>query len=87
MKNNPKIDFYCTDAVHTILKRYEFNDNEKKIVHAAILTAKRDNPNMVLIEKSDALLKMITSSRPPIVIEEDIDELALKKESSKLEDG
>ena len=84
MKSNPKIDFYRTSAVHTILKRYEFNDNEKKIVHAAILTTKRDNPNMVLIEKSDALLKMVTSSRPSIVTEEDIDELALKKGASKL---
>ena len=84
IKNNPQIDFYRTSAVHTILKRYEFNDNEKKIVHAAILTAKRDNPNMALIEKSDALLKMVTSSRPPIVTEEDIDELALKKGASKL---
>jgi len=84
MKNNPEIAFYRTDAVHTILKRYEFNDNEKKIVHAAILTSKRDNPNMALIQKSDALLKMLTSSRPPIVAEEDIDELALKKGASKL---
>ncbi len=84
MKNHPKIDFYRTDAVHTILKRYEFNDNEKKIIHAAILTTKRNNPNMVIVEKADALLKMITSSRAPIVIEEDIDELALKKGASKL---
>lgn len=84
MNNNPTLEFYRTDAVHTILKRYEFNDSEKKIVHAAILTSKRDTPNMVLIEKADALLKMLTSSRTPNAIEDNIDELALKKGASKL---
>ena len=79
MKNNPQIDFYCTGTVHTILKRYEFNDNEKKIIQDAILAAKRDIPNMKAIQKADALLKMVASSREPIEQEESIDHKGIAK--------
>ncbi len=80
MKNNPEIDFYRSDAVYTVLKRYEFSENEKKIIQAAIITAKRENPNITLIEKSDALLKMVAASREPVAIE--VDELETKKHIS-----
>jgi hypothetical protein len=66
MKNNPKIDFYRTEAVHTVLKRYEFNEHEKQIIQYAILSAKHDIPDMKAIDKADALLKMVASSREPI---------------------
>ena len=79
MKNNPKIDFYRTNAVHTVLNRYQFNENEQKIVEEAILTSKCNIPNMKAIEKADALLKMISSSREPIHKEEDIDDKSIAK--------
>ena len=66
MKNNPEIEFYRSNAVHTVLNRYDFSEDEKKIIQAAIVTAKRKNPNMALIVKSDALLKMVATSREPI---------------------
>ena len=45
MKNNPEIDFYRSDAVYTVLKRYSFGNAEKKVIQMAILTAKKDKPN------------------------------------------
>ena len=63
-----------------VLKRYEFSDAEKKIIQAAIVTAKRKNPNMALIDKSDALLKMVAASREAIAVE--VDELETKKSLS-----
>jgi len=69
MKNNPDIDFYRSGAVHTVLKRYDFSDDEKKIIQAAIVTAKKEDPNMALIEKSDALLKMVAASREAAAME------------------
>ena len=80
MKNNSKIDFYRSDAVYTVLKRYEFSDAEKKIIQAAIVTAKRENPNITLIDKSDALLKMVATSREAVAVE--VDELETKKNLS-----
>ena len=72
MKNDPQIDFYKT-GVFSVLKRYEFSDKEKQIIEAAILTAKQDKPKMALVEKADALLKMVASSREPIDPVEEID--------------
>ncbi len=60
------IQFYRTDAVHTVLKRYEFSEEEKKIIQAAIVTARREKPSMALIEKADALLKNITTNQTPV---------------------
>ena len=80
MKNNPEIDFYRSDAVYTVLKRYDFSDDEKKVIQAAIVTAKRENPNIALIDKSDALLKMVATSREAIAVE--VDELETKKHLS-----
>ena len=84
MKNNPEIDFYKNDAVHTVLKRYDFSESEKKIIYAAIVTAKKEKPNMTLIEKSDALLKMVATSRDTIDTEK-VDELETKKYISAAE--
>ena len=70
MKYNPAIDFYKT-GVHSVLKRYEFSPEEKEIIQAAILTARKPQPNMKLIEKADALLKRISETRQPIASTED----------------
>jgi len=66
MKNNPKIDFYKSDAVYTVLKRYHFSDEEKKVIHSAIVAAKKANTDMSIIEKADVLLKHITTIRNPL---------------------
>ncbi len=79
-REDPKIEFYNSSAVHTVLKRYDFSESEKKIIHAAIITAKKDNPNMASIEKSDALLKMVAASREAVAVE--VDELETKKNIS-----
>jgi len=64
MKNNPKIDFYRTEAVQTVLKRYKFSKHEQQIIQYAILSAKRDIPDMKAIDKADALLKMVPNLNP-----------------------
>ena len=74
-----KVDFYQGEGVHTVLKRFEFSATEKKIVEDAILTSKRNVPNMKAIEKADALLKMVASSRDPIHKEEEIDDKGIAK--------
>lgn len=74
-----KVDFYRTSAVHNVLKRYEFTDKEKGIIQAAILTAKKKQPNMKLIDDADALLKEIASTRTPLKQEVDTIELARGK--------
>ncbi len=75
-----KVEFYRGDAVYMVLKRYEFSDAEKKIIQSAIVTAKRENPNISLIDKSDALLKMVATSREAVAVE--VDELETKKNLS-----
>jgi len=85
MKNNPKIDFYRTEAVHTVLKRYEFNEHEKQIIQYAILSAKRDIPDMKAIDKADALLKECTATRVPK--REEIDSSQTAKSMAKIKMG
>ncbi len=70
MNSNSKIDFYKDGAVHTVLKRYSFTDDERKVIHAAIVTAKRDKPNMLVIQKADDLLKFVTKSQDPATTED-----------------
>ena len=71
IREDPKIEFYKSAAVHTVLKRYEFTDDEKRVIHAAIVTAKKENTDIRLIDKSDALLRMVASSREAIKETED----------------
>jgi hypothetical protein len=61
MNQNPEIEFYRTNAVHTVLKRYDFTNEQKQVIAAAILTAKKEKPNMLLIKKADQLLQEITA--------------------------
>ncbi len=69
-----KIAFYRGEAVYAVLKRYKFSDTEKQIIQDAILSTKRNTPNMKAITKADALLKMVSSSREPIKEVEDSEE-------------
>ena len=85
MKNkDPKISFYNSTAVYTVLKRYIFSDNEKQVIQAAILTAKKEKPNMQLINDADALLGTITTSQFPIDIPEDDMEIKKRKAAIKM---
>lgn len=70
-REDPKIAFYNGSAVHTVLKRYEFTDDEKEMIHLAILAAKKEKPDMKFIDKADALLRMVSSSREPTKETED----------------
>jgi len=79
MKIDPKVEFYRA-GVYVVLKKYEFSEEELKIIQAAIITAKKQNPNMRLIEKADALLKMVAASREAAPLE--IDDLEIKKSIS-----
>ena len=76
MNNESILKFYQTEAVHNILKRYKFTEKEKKIIHAAILSAKRDNPNMKLIKDADDVLNEVSQRNPqghtPKVEEKDL---------------
>lgn len=65
MKNNPKIDFCRSDAVHTVPARYEFSENEKKIIQAATIAAKKEHSSMSLINRAEVLLKDVANSREP----------------------
>jgi hypothetical protein len=60
-----KVDFYRGSAVQSVLRRYEFTEQEKRIIQRAITTAKKDKPNMILIDKADALLKECSATRKP----------------------
>ena len=85
-KEKVQIDFYRTSAVHSVLKRYEFTEDEKKVIHAAIRTAVTKHPNMQLIAKADALLNEIASSREPIKQEVDPTELVKAKARAAIVD-
>ena len=71
MRKDPKVAFYSGSAVHSVLKRYAFSDEEKKIIQAAILTARKEKPKMSLIDEADALLKTVSSTRDPLPEVED----------------
>ena len=77
MRDDAKISLYKSTAIHTLMQRYDLSEEEKNIIYAAIATAKRDKPNMKLIDRADELLKMLASSRKPAPIE--IDEMETKK--------
>ena len=79
-----KLAFYLGMSVHITLRRYTFSEEEIRIVRAAILTAKKDQPNMALIEKSDDLLKEVSQTREVIVVDEIPSEEEKQRQVSKL---
>jgi hypothetical protein len=76
MNQNTEIEFYRTNTVHTILKRYEFTKEERQVITAAILTAKKEKPNMLLIKKADQLLQEIAATQTAHDSEVDQTEIA-----------
>ncbi len=66
MFEDPDIAFFKGNGVHNILKRYEFSEEERKVVSAAILTARKERPDSRIIARADALLKEVAQTREPI---------------------
>ena len=58
-----KVEFYSGNAVQSVLEKYTLSSEEKKVIYAAIRTAKKETPSMKLIDTADQLLKEIASSR------------------------
>ncbi len=77
MKTDPSIEFYKGNAVHSVLNRYEFSDDEKRIVQAAILTAGKSKPSIKLINEADALLNRISKTREPLPISKESGDTAI----------
>jgi len=62
-KEGQDVQFYRGSAVHEYVKKLNLRDAEKKIVDAAIATAQAENPNLALIQESDALLNKIAEEK------------------------
>ncbi len=71
MKDTPSIKFYKDGAVYTVLKRYSFSEQERNIIHSAIVTSKKSKVDMALIAKADTLLKHISTTRQPLTSTEE----------------
>ena len=66
MKHTPDIAFYRNGGAQKVLARYNFSDTEKEIVQAAMVAARKERPDMRTIQKADALLRMVASTRKPL---------------------
>ena len=51
-----KIEFYSGNAVQSVLEKYTFSNEEKKVIYAAIRTAKKETPSMKLIDTDMRLI-------------------------------
>ena len=60
------IEFFKNGSAERVLGRFEFSEEEKKLIQDAIRTANRPNPRMKLIYEADALLKEVAKTRKPI---------------------
>ena len=80
MNDQEEIDlnFYKNGLAESVLKRYEFSDEEKELIHSAIRTAKMKHPRMQVIEEADALLKEVAKSRE-VIYNEPIDQESAAK--------
>ena len=50
-----KIEFYKSGAILIALNQHKFNSKEKNTINDAIISAKKDNPDMKLLDKADQL--------------------------------
>jgi len=71
-KEEQDIQFYRGSAVEEYLKKFHLTTAEQKVIDAAIATAKSDTPDMILIQKADALLDTLKEKKrtPPPKIDE-----------------
>ena len=62
-----QLKFYQNGSAEAVLSRFEFSEDEEKLVRSAIQTSKMKKPRMQLIYKVDELLKTVAKTRTPIV--------------------
>ena len=61
-----RIAFYKNGGAENVLERFEFTQEEEKLIRDAIRTAKMPNPRMKLIDKVDEFLEDVAKHREPI---------------------
>ena len=64
-----ELEFYKNGSAENVLKRFEFSEEETRLIQDAIRTANMPKPRMQLIHQVDALLKEVVKNRTPIVHE------------------
>ncbi len=62
-KEEQDIQFYRGSTIHEYVKKLQLNESERKIVNMAIATAKKEKPNLKLIQESDALLNKVAEEK------------------------
>ncbi len=62
-KEEQDVQFYRGSAVHEYVKKMHLSEEEEKVVEVAIATAKKENPDLTLIQESDALLNKIAEEK------------------------
>ena len=77
-EDQSKVAFYQGNGVNSVLKRFVFSTIEKDIIILAIATASKKYPDMKQINKADALLRLINSTRVPVVKSGEEKEIELK---------
>jgi len=66
MSEELEVNFYKNGSAESVLKRFEFSEQEIKLIKDAIRTANMSNSRMQLIHKADELLREVTKTREPI---------------------
>lgn len=69
-ENQAQLQFYQNGTALEVLKRYEFSEDERKLILDAVRTSKMQYPRMKLIEDADALLKEVAKTRKVIATNE-----------------
>lgn len=71
-EENQEVEFYKSDLIQQMLQDDLLCDDDKRIVRAAVLTSRKNPPNMTLIREADMLLKELaqtrTATNPPKTI-------------------
>lgn len=59
-------EFYRGESVQQMLQSDQLSNEEKRVVRAAILTARKEKPNMQIIYEANMVLKSVSKSKPSI---------------------
>ena len=65
-EESQEVSFYLGDEAQRILQDDRLSDEEKRVVRAAVLTARKEKPNMQLIYEANMVLKTVSKSKPSI---------------------
>ena len=77
--NEVEIAFYRGNAVRDMLKKFELSNDEYRIITAAILTSKKQTPDMKIIAKANKLLKHIEKTKKHIKSKKQLQKEALAR--------